>query len=147
MKTMLYITLAALALAAPVNRADVGKLRPVEVVAVAHSEGRYTVRTDMGDRGEGSTLSEAVADLGETAPGVVYLDTAEYLLLEDPIDMAYLTQILKPHVRICGAEPGIPLEGSGIYLDVHRPAIRLKDGIPYNELEFLWDDDGVYTLQ
>ena len=148
MKIMLYITLAVLALAAPVKRADVGKLRPVEVVSIAEAEGEYIVRTDTGDRGSGRTLREAVADLRETAPGIVYLDTAEYLLLESPIeDMAYLKEILKPCVRVCGAESGIPLEESGRYLDVHRPAVRLGEGSEYNELEFLWDDDGFYMLQ
>ena len=148
MKIMLYAVLAALALAAPVERADVGKLRPVEVVAVAETEDGYMIRTDMGDRGSGATLKEAAADLQDTAPGIVYLDTAEYLLLEHEIeDTAYLTEILKTRVRVCGAEPGISLEGSGQYLDVHRPAVRLRDGTPYGKLEFLWDDEGFYILQ
>ena len=148
MKIMLYITLAALALAAPRERADVGKLRPVEVIAVNQSGEGYVIRTDLGDRGAGATLAEAVNDLRDTAPGIVYLDTAEYLLLENEVtDTAYLEQILKPRVRVCGAQTGIDLEGSGQYLDIHRPKERLRDGFSYNELEFLWVENGLFCLE
>ena len=148
MKRMLYIALAALALAAPVERADVGKLRPVEVVCVAGTEGSYLIRTDTGDRGAGATLEEAVNDLRDRAPGIIYLDTAEYLLLENEIhEMDALIRLLKPDVRVCAAEPRISLEESGQYLDVHRPKARLKDGMDYDQLEHLWDDDGSYMLQ
>ena len=148
MKLMLYITLAALALAAPLERTDVGKLRPVEVVSVAVREGNYLIRTDTGDRGAGATLEEAVNDLWDRAPGIIYLDTAEYLLLEDETaQMDGLHQILKPGIRVCAAEPGICLDGSGQYLDVHRPAARLKDEAEYDELERLWEEEGIYALQ
>lgn len=148
MRIMLYITLAALALAAPVKRADVGKLRPVEVVSVSGGKGNYMIRTDTGDSGAGSTLEDAVNDLRDRAPGMIYLDTAEYLLLEnEPGDPAHLAEILKPNVRVCAAEPGISLEGSGIYLDFHRPEACLGDGADYGELEYLWEDDGSYSLQ
>ena len=148
MKTASYIILLTLSLLAPLERADVGKLRPVEVVAVRQSEAGYLIRTDTGDRGQGNTLAEALADMKARAPGVIYLDTAEYLLLESEIEeRAYLGAVLKPGVRVCAAEPGIDLEGSGQYLDVHHPAAFLSDEAAYPRLEILCVEDAQYHLK
>ena len=103
MKWMLYIMLAALALAVPVRRADVGKLRPVEVIAVGGSEVHCIIRTDKGDRGVGATLEEAAANLRDTAPGLIYLDTAEYLLITGNALhlMPEITKYLKGDISVC----------------------------------------------
>ena len=148
MKTACYIILLSLSLLVPVRRADVGKLRPVEVVAVCRNEEGYTIRTDTGDRGQGMDLKDALADLKESASGLIYLDTAEYLLLETAVeDIESLCGLLRPGVRVCAAEPGIDLEGSGQYLDVHRPAAFLEPQADYQKLEILWLKDGQYHLQ
>ena len=140
--------LAALALAVPVRRADVGKLRPVEVIAVGGSEGHCIIRTDTGDRGVGATLEEAAANLRDTAPGLIYLDTAEYLLLENnPGETSDLERILKSHVRVCAAQGEILLEGIGQYLDVHQPKEQLRDGFTYDELEFLREQNGFFCME
>lgn len=148
MRKLIYAALLVAALASPVQRTDVGKLRPVEVISVAQTAEGYTIRTDTGDLGKGVTLLDAYYDLKATAAGVIYLDTAEYLLQETQIDqMDVLRELLKPNVRVCAAEPGLPLEGSGRYLDIHQPQTHLKDSAAYQKLEILWEDGGRYHLE
>ena len=148
MRILLYVFMLAAALAFPVERTDVGKLRPVEVVAVAQTETGFAVRTDTGDRGTGQTLGAAFRDLEDSTAGVIYLDTAEYLLLETPVkEQVLLRELLKNGVRVCAAEPEIDLEGTGAYLDVHRPQTRLRDDTDYQELEVLRSDGERLRLQ
>ena len=148
MRKAAYLALLALILAVPVERADVGKLRPVEVIALAEENGTVTVCTDTGDWGEGASLREAMDNLRDTTPGVVYLDTAEYLLLETEVTAwEDLGEMLKESVRVCAAQRGISLEGSGAYLDIHRPDCKLGDGIAYQKLRLLTEEDGRFLLQ
>ena len=146
MKWICYMILLSLALLGAGERSDVGKLRPVEAVALAERDGQIIVRADTGDWGRGESLSEAIGDLRDSTAGLVYLDTAEYLLLETKITEE-LGGILKPNVRVCAAEEGIGLDGVGAYLDVHRPGNRLDSGTPYEQLEFLWQEHDRYRLQ
>ena len=148
MKMLIYAALLAAALAAPVERTDVGKLRPVEVVAVARTERGYIVRTDTGDQGMGRTLKAAFCDLEDTTAGVIYFDTAEYLLMETEIeDEKLLRELLRSSIRVCAAEAEIPLEGSGAYLDIHHPQNRLRDSVDYQKLEILWTDGERFHLE
>ena len=148
MRILIYALLLAAALAVPVKRTDVGKLRPVEVIAVARTENGYTVRTDTGDMGTGNTLKAAFCNLEDTTAGVIYLDTAEYLLLETEIEeKRLLRELLKNGIRVCAAEPEIPLEGSGAYLDIHHPKSRLGNEMDYQKLELLWSDGEQFHLE
>jgi len=81
MRKILSVIILALSIAAPVKRLDVAKLQPVETVAVYLSGNAVVLETDTGDRGQGSTAPEALRDLRESACSVIYLDTAEYLLV------------------------------------------------------------------
>ena len=80
----IYIILIALVFIAPVRRVDVGTLEPVEIIAVSKERGMTVVRTDTDDVGIGKSIEQALEDLKQTATGVVYLDTAEFLLLAKP---------------------------------------------------------------
>lgn len=138
----IYLVILALVLLAPVQRGNVGDLLPVEVVAVKSSPSGVRVLTDSDAWGEGTDLAEAVADLKEKTPAVVYLDTAKYLLLEKDlqIDPGQLTQLLKGSVRLCRWDGESDLKTMANYLAVHGklPLLRQwKEGLelPYFEYE------------
>ena len=81
MRVILYIVILGLLLIAPVNRLDVAKLEPVQTVAVDVSDGMVILTTDTGNSGQGENIKSAVDDLEAKTPGVIYLDTAQYLLV------------------------------------------------------------------
>lgn len=148
MKILLYIALLLCVCFLPVEGTDVGKLIPVEVIAISESEGMVTVRTDTGDRGTGDDLSTAFADLKDAASGVIYLDTAEYLLLEqgmeDWVDIA--ETYLKGNTKVCTAQEGIPLDAIAKYLSVHQPGVRLNEVLEVTEMPHITEKEGRYWI-
>lgn len=149
MKILLYIGLLLLVCFLPVDGTDVGKLIPVEVIAISESEGMITVRTDTGDQGRGEDLSTAFADLKDSASGVIYLDTAEYVLLEPGTERFVDTaeSYLKGDTKVCVAQEGIPLDDVANYLSVHHPGIRLEEVREVAEIPCIAEEDGRYWIQ
>lgn len=80
-RIVLYCLLLIGVLLVPVQRLDIATLRPVQTVAVILVENGYCVATDTGDLGTGKDLESALDDLKQTTPGVIYLDTADFLLV------------------------------------------------------------------
>lgn len=120
MKTALYIFIIILSLLAPVERLDVGKLQPVEAVAVSVNDGQVVLETDTEDVGIGATAQEALTNLKETTPAIIYLDTANYLLVETGAEAhgEALMPDLKPAVRVATYGGGSVKEEAK-YLDAH----------------------------
>lgn len=81
MRMILYILVIAAMLMIPVKRLDIAKLQPVEAVAVYEEQGCIILETDEGSLGKGKTATEALENLKVSTPAVVYLDTADYLLI------------------------------------------------------------------
>ena len=128
-RMLLYVGILAALLAAPVERLDVGKLHPVQVVSVSKQNGWVVIQTDTGDRGIGETGAQALKNMEETTSGVIYLDTAEYLLLSKDAEDA-LTQLrtaLKPKTGVCYAGEGVDLKEAGKFLSSHADLPRLKE--------------------
>ena len=132
MRMLLYICILALLFLAPVERLDVAKLEPVQTVAVSVEAQQVVIETDTKNRGEGKTVAEAVDDLEENTPGVIYLDTAEYLLLtkEALLYSEELKNYMHPAVRISLWDGFGSVEKAAKYLDVRTDLPRLKDFEP-----------------
>ena len=110
-------------------RLDIAKLEPAQVLLVEERAGQLIVTTDMGHLGCGRTLTEAVEDMKQTAAGVVFLDTAEYLLLAPSAEkyVPELTQLLRPSCRVCMIYGTMELKTAADYLSVHEPGLTLRD--------------------
>ena len=149
MKILLYIGLLLLVCFLPVDGTDVGKLIPVEVIAISESDGMITVRTDTGDQGTGKDLPTAFANLKDSASGVIYLDTAEYVLLEPGVEGFVDTAepYLKGDTKVCTAQEGIPLETIANYLSVHHPGVRLEEVREVVEIPCITEENGRYWIQ
>lgn len=80
------------------------------------------VETDTGAKGCGEALEAAVEDMKAHASGRIFLDTADYLLL-DTRDMEYaeLYPLFRPGCRVCLARHVADLEHAAGFLKNHRP--------------------------
>lgn len=127
MRKFLSIVILALSLAAPVKRLDVAKLQPVETVAVYLTGNIVVLETDTGDRGQGSTVEEALRNLKENACSVIYLDTAEYLLVGGNAQQtaAELRPFLRDSVKV-GPYNGGDLKEETAYWEVHGDLPKLS---------------------
>lgn len=130
MKRWLWLAAGALAVAALSGQrsagTDVGHLQPIQVVRVTRAE-KIVIDTDTGELGMGQTLPDAFENLGNTAPGQVFLDTAEYLILA-PDCVALLPELnryLRPSCRVCLEEGGADIAKAGAYLEAHPPSVTL----------------------
>lgn len=123
-----YIGILALTLFAPVDRLDVAKLEPVEVVFLSREGDTVILATDTKAAGMGTTAMEALADLKQTTAGVVYLDTAEYLLVAEDAanEIDGLRSALKGDVKLCLGRD-VQVEEVAEYMEVHGKLPRLKD--------------------
>lgn len=131
MRKILSIVILMLSLAAPVKRLDVAKLQPVETVAVYYSGNAVVLETDTGNVGQGSTAEKALQDLKESACSVIYLDTAEYLLIGQNAQnaAAELRPFLKDSVKV-GSYHGGDIMKETAYWEIHGDLPKLKTWKP-----------------
>lgn len=125
---LLYGILFAVAVFIPVDSTDVGKLHPVQAVSVGYYDGQVVLKTDTGEMGRGTTPALALENLKQTAPAVIYLDTAEFLLVEEnALELvAAMRAFLKSNVRICLTAPEVEVDQAAEYLRVHGKLPKLK---------------------
>lgn len=137
------------ALLIPVERTDVGKLIPVEVVHMYKEGNHIVIATDTGESGTGKTVDAAVENLKSTAAGIIYLDTARYLLAEENVreELITISAYLKPSVRVCTARRYVDIEKAAAYLDVHPPKQRLGELRSGRNTEKLHIENGKMILK
>ncbi|MBR2420803.1 MAG: hypothetical protein IKB09_00445 [Oscillospiraceae bacterium] len=138
-RTILYIGILALVLAAPVKPMEIEKLRPVQIVSVYKKNDWTVVETDTEDIGIGTSVEQAVQNMKDTSGGVIYLDTAEYLLLtkETEETAERLRAELKPSVGICLMTGVEDLQKAVLFLQSHGELPKLKEWKKGRELPIL----------
>lgn len=147
-KTILYAALLAAALMIPTRATELGKMKPVETVCVFWTGDMVVIETDTGNTGRGMTVAEAVENLKETTPGIIYLDTADYLLLEKGTEQLIpeLAKYLKKSVRICNVQGDVAVKSAAEFLAVHAPSVKLGAWQCTMELEVLEVQNGQMIL-
>jgi hypothetical protein len=132
-RCIIYAAIMAVVLAIPLERTDVADLHPVQTVALYKTRGGYRIETDTEDFGVGVSVDAAFKDLIDTTPGVIYLDTADYLLVSEEAKpgVEQMRQYLKNGVRICQTVGQGDLKAVTQYLSVQRglqPLNKWKSG-------------------
>ena len=127
-RILLYILILGAVLLVPVERTDVGKLQPVQTVAVFKDDDQYVIQTDTEDVGYGRNLQEAFDDLIATTSAVIYLDTAEYLLLDEAAEanIEELRSVLKPTISLYRFENVTDLKETSKFLSTKEKGPSLK---------------------
>ena len=129
-----WILLGALAmLLLPQRGTEVGKLLPVETLLIEKQAGQYRVSTDTGNTARGDSLEKAVDALRAEAPGILFLDTADYVLLAGAAEgcMEKLPDYVRPGTRVYKMEGTAELSEIGGFLKNHgpnAPLYRLQKG-------------------
>jgi len=120
-RCILYIIIAAAVLTIPVDRADVADLHPVQTVALYVTAEGCRIETDTGDLGRGKTVDDAYRDLLRSTPGVIYLDTADFLLVSENAQnqIPEIGKYLKKGVRCCVVAGKCNLMEVSKFLSVH----------------------------
>lgn len=147
-RIVIYSILLASALLVPVERLDVGKLKPVGLVQIYKDADAIVIVTDSDDSGVGYTLAEAFTNLKETTAGAIFLDTADYLLIDQVFikEIETLGKYLKPQVLVCIANEYIDSKAAAEYLSAHRPTVRLKDKTGLQNAEMLAKENERLTI-
>ncbi len=130
-----YCVLLAILLIVPVTGVDVARLRPVEVVHLYQDGSQIVIETDTKDTGVGHDALSAFQNLVETTAGYIYLDTAEFFLIDKNVQEQgeLLRPMLKEKVFVCFAQPKIDLEEAARFLPAHGTFPQLRDwenGVP-----------------
>lgn len=148
-KIIWYCLLLGAAFLVPVQGTDVGKLLPVELIQIYKEADTVVIATDAGPSGSGATVDAAVEDMKATAAGIVFLDTADHLLIRDLTDeeVQTLKNHLKPSVRVCGQIGEIDPEEASAFLRVHKPRLKMKDWKAGENAQTLTAENGRLTLK
>ena len=146
---ILYLAVLSIMLLSPMGRTDIGKLRPVETVMIYEAHGQVVLETDTEDRGSGATVELALQDMKEKSSGVIYMDTADYLLLGEGAEswVPELRGLLKGKVEVCMAEKGVDIRFAGSFLVVHKPKWTVETWIPEARLQVLMVSNGKMKLK
>ena len=127
MRKILYIIILALVFFSPVKRLEISKLEPIEAVALEVLGNDVILKTDSGRQGRGATVTDAMQNLKENTPAVVYLDTARYLLISDKAQhlQEEIKAFLKSNIEVAryyGGEVKRELEYLQSHADSEKPA-------------------------
>lgn len=146
---LLYILLLGAALILPVEGTDVGKLLPVELVQLDKMGDTVVISTDAGATGTGETVKAAIRDMEKTAAGIVFLDTADYLLVTESAmeEVESIKEHLKPSVRVCIQHVEMNLKDAAAYLSVHKPEHQLRSCQDPQSLQILTEESGKVILK
>ena len=130
MKKWLYLTaaLAAFGLLSrlPHPARDISKLDPVQTVYLYMEGTRLHMETDTGDHGSGKTLPDALADMKAGADAGIFLDTAEYLILDPQVPITQdLFTLLHPTCKVVFSTEKPDIPAATEYLSIHTPKITL----------------------
>lgn len=128
MRMILYIIILALLFLAPVRGLDVAKLEPVQTVALYTDETGVVLETDTDNKGRGETVDSAHEDLEDKTPGVIYLDTAQYLLVtEDAVSYVdAIRKYLHPSVKVSLWDGEGSVKDAAKYLGVRNNLLDLR---------------------
>ena len=113
---------AAVLLRLPHPARDIARLEPVRAVYLYQKDGLTIIETDPGTTGTGADLETAYAALRNNADREIFLDTAQFLILDPDVpitDVFY--ELLRPTTRVVFSNEKPNLETISDYLTIHPP--------------------------
>lgn len=126
-KTAVGLLVLVLLLFPSREAAEVGRLEPVQLLYLYREGDRLILAGDTGSRGEGATLAEAVKDLKQTAPGTLFLETADFLVVTGDTEtlLPEMGIWLRPSAEAVVTEDPLDPGMAAEYLSAHPPEMTL----------------------
>lgn len=122
------VTAVAILSRRPHPARDVARLEPVQAVYIYQKNGTLCIETDTGAAGSGNTLTEAAEDLKASASGEIFLDTAEFLLIDPEATItADFHTLLRPTCGVTFTTAPPDLQAAADYLMIHHPFVTLLE--------------------
>ncbi len=130
-RVILYILILTALLFAPLERVEIANLEPVQGVWMYVEDEKIVLETDTEDKGVGATAEEALMNMKQKSAGIIYLDTAQYLLVTNAEhQIPVLQQYLKGTVQLCSWSGEGDLTEAVMYADAHNIGWKLQDWTP-----------------
>ena len=113
----------------PLQRVEIASLKPIQAVWMYRENGNVILETDTDDKGSGATVADALVDMKNVSPGIVYLDTAQYLFISETAieDVRAVQPHLKNSVRLCIWSGQGELKSAVEYADSHEIGIKIRE--------------------
>ena len=127
-RIILYCILLAAALAVPIKKIDISDLEPIQVVRMDKQDNNIILQTDTGDQGIGENVQPALENLKQNSAGVIYLDTAQFLVVTEAAKeyIGSMKSFLKEKVRLCQWDGQGELSAVAKYMKSHEIGVRLQ---------------------
>ena len=117
---------AGLLLRLPHPARDIARLEPVRAVYLYRYDGLTTIETDTGTTGTGPDLESAYADLRNNADREIFLDTAQFLILDPYVPITEpIFEIFRPDCKVVITDLRADLKKAHDYLSQHPPKQNL----------------------
>lgn len=125
---LVYLAVLVLCGTSSFRGTDIGELAPVEVVWLTEKDGQVYLETDTGDMGRSEDVQGALHDMKAAAPGTIFLETADYLIVEEGREglLVQLVDILRPSCKVCVARSMPDLEKVATFLNAHEPQVTMR---------------------
>ena len=122
MRTIIYICILVVLFFVPLDRVNISDLLPIEAVSIDVVNDNIIVETDLGNVGVGRTVSDAVKNLKDNTPAIVYLDTVKYLVVSTDANMyaEEFKQWIRSGVDVYVGDITGSVEDVLAYLKAHR---------------------------
>lgn len=135
-RIVLYVLILVAVFVLPVKPAEVENLEPIQTVWLCSENGNIILQTDTEDKGGGISVAEALEDMKLHSDRLVYLDTAQFLLVsENAVDrIAEIQPYLKGSVKICRWDGTGDITKASRYMQSHKTGCRLSCWEPGAEL-------------
>ena len=127
-RIILYGIILAVVCLSPLQQLDVANLEPIQAVWVSTQDDRVRLETDTGDVGTGITVAKALEEMKNQSEGIVYLDTAQYLLVSDNAQtyIAELVPYLKGSVKVSLWSGEESVSSAAKYMQAHHTGLLLR---------------------
>ena len=125
-RIIIYCIILSGILLIPVERMEIRDLEPIQAVWMYLEDGNIVLETVTEDVGRGESVQKALEDMKTKSSGIVYLDTAQFLLVSENAQeqVAALAKYLKDEVKIGLWEGGDLIEAAR-YMQSHKIGVKL----------------------
>ena len=127
-RKLLYAVILGALFFAPLNRVEIANLEPIQAVWMYYADGELVLETDTEDKGSGVTAAEALDAMKSSSPGIIYLDTAQYLFVSEDAQaqISALQPYVKDAVRLCLWDGQGNIADAVKYADAHKLGEKMK---------------------